>query len=69
MSYFKRLNISVEPYEEKWSGYHRRSLLETQMHRIKLLGDKLSARHFSRQINKIHAGIGVLNRLLALVKI
>ncbi|EXG91055.1 putative transposase, partial [Acinetobacter baumannii 1022959] len=26
---------------KKWSGYHRRSLVETKMHCIKLLGDKL----------------------------
>ena len=31
---------------KKWSGYHRRSLVETKMHCIKLLGDKLSARRF-----------------------
>ena len=31
---------------EKWSGYHRRSLVETKMHCIKLLGDKLTARSF-----------------------
>ena len=31
---------------KKWSGYHRRSLVETKMHCIKLLGDKLSARNF-----------------------
>ncbi|EXC36880.1 putative transposase [Acinetobacter baumannii 99063] len=27
---------------KKWSGYHRRSLVETKMHCIKLLGDKLT---------------------------
>lgn len=31
---------------KKWPGYHRRSLVETKMHCIKLLGDKLSARSF-----------------------
>ncbi|OLO13286.1 IS5 family transposase, partial [Corynebacterium diphtheriae] len=30
---------------KKWSGYHRRSLVETKMHCIKLLGDKLMARY------------------------
>ena len=39
------------------------------MHRIKLLGDKLLARYFSSQINKIHAGIGVLNKFTELVDI
>lgn len=31
---------------KKWSGYHLRSLVETKMHCIKLLGDKLNARNF-----------------------
>ena len=39
---------------EKWSGYHLRSLVETKMDCIKLLGDKLSAKHFSSQFNEIH---------------
>ncbi len=51
---------------KKWSGYHRRSLVETKMHRIKLLGDKLSTRHFSSQVNEIHARIAVLNKLTEL---
>ena len=40
---------------KKWAGYHRRSLVETKMHCIKLLGDKLSARNFNSQVNEIHA--------------
>ncbi len=51
---------------KKWSGYHRRSLVETKMHCIKLLGDKLSARHFSIQVNEIHAHIAVLNKFTEL---
>jgi len=47
---------------KKWSGYHRRSLVETKMHCIKLLGDKLSARNFQSQINEIHARVAVLNK-------
>ena len=39
---------------EKRSGYHRRSLVETKMHYIKLLGDKLSARNLQSQVNEIH---------------
>jgi transposase len=31
---------------KNWSGYHRRSLIETKMHCIKLLGDKLRAKTF-----------------------
>ena len=51
---------------KKWSGYHRRSLVETKMHCIKLLGDKLMARSFSSQVNEIHARVAVLNRFTEL---
>ena len=51
---------------KKWSGYHRRSLVETKMHCIKLLGDKLSARSFDSQVNEIHARVTVLNRFTEL---
>lgn len=51
---------------KKWSGYHRRSLVETKMHCIKLLGDKLSARNFDSQVNEIHARVAVLNRFTEL---
>ena len=47
---------------KKWCGYHRRSLVETKMHCIKLLGDKLSARNFDSQVNEIHARVAVLIR-------
>lgn len=51
---------------KKWSGYHRRSLVETKMHCIKLLGDKLSARSFDSQVNEIHTRIAVLNKFTEL---
>lgn len=51
---------------KKWSGYYRRSLVETKMHCIKLLGDKLTARSFSSQVNEIHAHVAVLNKLTEL---
>ena len=51
---------------KKWSGYHRRSLVETKMHCIKLLGDKLSARNFQSQVNEIHARVAVLNKFTEL---
>lgn len=48
---------------KKWSGYHRRSWIETKMYCIKLLGDnKLSARNFQSQVNEIHARVAVLNK-------
>lgn len=51
---------------KKWSGYHRRSLVESKMHCIKLLGEKLSARNFQSQVNEIHARVAVLNRFTEL---
>ncbi|MCU4476914.1 MULTISPECIES: transposase, partial [Acinetobacter] len=51
---------------KKWSGYHRRSLVETKMHCIKLLRDKLSARSFDSQVNEVHARVAVLNRFTEL---
>ena len=51
---------------KKWAGYHRRSLVETKMHCIKLLGDKLSARSFDSQVNEIHARAAVLNKFTEL---
>ena len=51
---------------KKWSGYHRRSLVETKMHCIKLLGDRLSARRFDNQVNEIHARVAVLNKFTEL---
>ena len=51
---------------KNWSGYHRRSLVETKMHCIKLLGDKLTARSFPSQVNEIHARMAVLNKFTEL---
>ncbi len=36
----------------RWSGYHRRSRAETKMHCVKLLGQRLSARDFDRQVSE-----------------
>ena len=46
---------------KKWSGYHRRSLVDIKIHYIKLLGVKLTARSFSSQMKEIHVRIAVLN--------
>ena len=50
----KRLGRSLW---KKWSGYHHRSLVETKMHCIKLLGDKFTARSFPSQMNEIHTHV------------
>ena len=43
-------------------GYHRRSLVETAMFRLKRLGDRLMARGFDAQVAEVHIRIAVLNR-------
>lgn len=50
----------------RWSGYHRRSRVETKMNCIKLLGQSLMARDFDRQVAEIQVRIAVLNRYTAL---
>lgn len=47
---------------KKWSGYHRRSLVETKMHCFKLLGSRLAARTFERQITELKVRAAILNR-------
>ena len=45
-----------------WSGYHRRSLVETKMNCIKRLGDRVMSRTFERQVNELHIRAAILNR-------
>ncbi|MFW1977831.1 transposase, partial [Acinetobacter baumannii] len=47
----KTVKRLVRSLWKKWSGYHRRSLVETKMLCINLLGDKLTARSFPSQVN------------------
>ena len=47
-------------------GINGDNLVETEMHCIKLLGDKLSTRNFDSQINEINARIAVLNKFTEL---
>ena len=49
-----------------WSGYHRRSLVETKMHCFKRLGQRLMAQTFERQVVEVHVRVGLLNRFTAL---
>ncbi|ABL68559.1 IS5/IS1182 family transposase [Paracoccus denitrificans] len=49
-----------------WSGYHRRSRVESKMHCVKLLGQRLMARDFDRQVAEIQIRIAVLNDYTAL---
>ncbi|CUH48216.1 IS5 family transposase [Ruegeria atlantica] len=50
----------------RWSGYHRRSRVETKMHCVKLLGQRLLARDFDRQVAELQVRIAVLNRFTGL---
>ncbi|MFZ7337039.1 IS5 family transposase [Comamonas jiangduensis] len=49
-----------------WSGYHRRSLVETKMNCIKRLGERVMARSFESQVNELHIRAAILNRFTEL---
>ena len=49
-----------------WSGYHRTSRAETRMHCIKLLGQRLMARDFDRQVAEFQVRVAILNGVTAL---
>jgi transposase len=49
-----------------WSGYHRRSRAETKMNCMKLLGQRLMARDFDRQVAEVQVRIAIMNGYTAL---
>ena len=51
---------------KKWSGYHRRSVVETKMRCFKLLGERIMARDFDRQVAELQVRAAVLNRFTRL---
>lgn len=51
---------------KKWSGYHRRSLVETQMGCFKRLGERVMARDFQRQVTELQVRASILNRFTSL---
>lgn len=51
---------------KRWSGYHRRSLAETAMSRLKRLGERLSARDPARQVAEVQIRCATLNTFNAL---
>lgn len=59
MRAIKRLGRTIW---KKWSGYHCRSLVETKMHCFKLLGQRVMARTFDRQITELKVRAAILNR-------
>ena len=50
----------------KWSGYQRRSRVESKMNCIKLLGQSLMSRDFDRQVAEVQIRVAVLNRCTSL---
>ncbi|MDN0083623.1 IS5 family transposase [Crenobacter sp. SG2305] len=51
---------------KRWSGYHRRSLVEAKMRCFKLLGERVMARTFERQVAELQVRAAVLNRFTQL---
>jgi len=47
---------------KRWSGYHRRSLVEAKMRCVKLLGERVMARDFDRQVAELQVRAAILNR-------
>ena len=46
---------------KRWSGYHRRSLAETAMPRLKRPGERLSARDPARRVAEVQIRCAILN--------
>jgi hypothetical protein len=51
---------------KKWSGYDRRSLVETKMGCFKRLGERVMARDFERQVTELKIRASILNRFTQL---
>jgi len=49
---------------KKRAGYHRRSLAENAMYRLKqLFGDRLASRLFGTQVTEVHVRIAAMNTM------
>ena len=51
---------------KKWTGYHKRSLVETKMRCFKLLGERVMARDFDRQVAELQVRAAIRNRFTRL---
>ena len=49
---------------KRWSGYHRRSLVETEMNCFKRLGEKVMARRLERQVSELNNRASILNQFI-----
>lgn len=59
----RRLGLAIW---KRWSGYHRRSLVEAKMRCFKLLGERVKARTFERQVAELQIRAALLNRFTQL---
>ena len=60
------LGIDEETLEIRAVDYHRRSRVEKKMHCVKLLGQRLMARDFDRQVAEFQVRVAILNGFTAL---
>lgn len=51
---------------KRWTGYHRRSLVEAKMRCFKLLGERVMSRDFDRQVAELQIRAVILNRFAAI---
>ena len=51
---------------KRWSGYQRRSLVETKMRCVKLIGERVMAWDFDRQVAELQVRAAILNRFTQL---
>lgn len=51
---------------QKWSSHHCRSLVETKMHCLKRLCERVMARTFERQVAELHVRVALMNRFTQL---
>ena len=58
--------LGLTHFWKKWSGYHRRSLVETKMHCFKRLGERVMAKTFERQVTELQVRVALLNRFTQL---
>lgn len=62
----QKLNGSNKHWKKRY-GYHKRTLSETAMYRLKqLLGGRLSLRNYNAQVGEIYTMIKALNKLTGL---
>jgi hypothetical protein len=56
-----RIKMPGSALWRNWSGYHHRSRVETKMHCMKLVGQRLMARDFDRQVAEVQMRVVILN--------